>query len=87
MRSFVESIHRAARRRALFLPVNESVALLALETARLLGFRPPFRSDSLRALRENERSIHQSQLREFLTDMTSPEAMIRQAVAQHLGQS
>jgi nucleoside-diphosphate-sugar epimerase len=62
MRRFIETINRAARHWAFYFDIPLSRATSLLSFAETLRIKLPFDSDNLRALKQNQECIHESDL-------------------------
>jgi len=81
MRRLLDTVKRRAGRKSLYLPINAGVALVALTALRKIGLRLPVDVDNLRALRQNQASLHRSDLPGLLPEFTGPEEAISRVVA------
>ena len=81
MRRFIETINRAGRHRALYFSIPVSWATGLLSLSETLRIKLPFDSDNLRALKQNQECIHQSDLETLLPTYRSFQQMIAAAVA------
>lgn len=76
MRQFIETINRAAGHRAFYFDIPLSRATSLLSFAETLRIKLPFDSDNLRALKQNQVCIHQSDLPALVPEHRSFEEMI-----------
>jgi hypothetical protein len=81
MRQFVEAINRAACHRALYFNIPLSWAIAGLACALKLRIRLPIDLDNLRALKQNQKCVHASDLEDLVPECHSFESMIEAAVA------
>jgi NADH dehydrogenase len=81
MRQFVEAINRVACHRAVYFNVPLSWAIAGLSCASKLRIRLPIDLDNLRALKQNQKCIHASDLEDLVPECRSFESMIEAAVA------
>jgi NADH dehydrogenase len=82
MRQFVEAINLAGRHRAVYFNIPLSWAIAGLSCASKLRIPLPIDLDNLRAMRQNQKPIHTSDLEDLVPDCRSFESMIEAAVAQ-----
>lgn len=85
MRTLVRTVNTAAGHRALYLPISASVAEVSLSVCERLGVRLPVDRGNLRALKANQRPIHQSDLEGLVPTHATTTAVIEEAVAGLLG--
>jgi NADH dehydrogenase len=81
MRQFVEAINRAAHHRAVYFNIPLDWAIAGLSCASKLRIRLPVDLDNLRALKQNQRCIHASDLEDLVPHCRSFQGMIEAAVA------
>jgi hypothetical protein len=81
MRTLVKAVNAEARHRALYVPVPAAVAEAFLSLFERLGIRLPVDRGNLRALKTNQRPIHQSDLERLAPGYSTGTAVIREAVA------
>jgi NADH dehydrogenase len=81
MRTLVRTVNTEARHRALYVPVPAAVAEAFLSLFERVGMRLPVDRGNLRALKANQRPIHQSDLERLAPGYSTSMAVIREAVA------
>ena len=81
MRQFVEAINRAAHHRTVYFNVPLNLAIAGLSCASKLRIPLPVDLDNLRALKQNQKCIHASDLEDLVPECRSFESMIDAAVA------
>jgi nucleoside-diphosphate-sugar epimerase len=85
MRRILDTVRRAAGHKALYIPVNSTAAIFAIGALRKIGLRLPVDIDNLRALKQNQSTIHRTHLPELLPVMLGAEEAIGRYVAHRPG--
>jgi NADH dehydrogenase len=85
MRTLVRTVNRAAGHRALYLPISATLAGALLSVCERCGIRLPVDRGNLRALKANQRPIHQSDLAGLVPTHATRTAIIQEAVAEFMG--
>ena len=81
MRTLVRTVNTAAGHRALYLPISASLAEASLSVCERFGVRLPVDRGNLRALKANQRPIHESDLDGLVSGHATTNAVIQEAVA------
>lgn len=81
MRRMLDTVKRTAGHKAWYIPVNATMAIFALGVLRKIGLRLPVDIDNLRALRQNQSTIHRTHLPELLPAILGAEEAIGRYVA------
>lgn len=81
MRTLVRTVNVAGGHRALYLPISAALAEALLSVCERFGIRLPVDRGNLRALKANQRPIHQSDLEGLVPTHATSTAVIQEAVA------
>ena len=80
MRQFVETINCAGHHRAFYFNIPLSLAIAGLSCASRLRIRLPIDLDNLRALKQNQKCIHTSDLEDLVPECRSFKSMVEMAM-------
>jgi nucleoside-diphosphate-sugar epimerase len=81
LRRMLDTVNRAAGHKAWYVPINATMAIFALGALRRIGLRLPVDIDNLRALRQNQTTIHHTHLPELLPEILGAEDVIGRYMA------